>query len=54
MRTWVVTYVNKEYKRDLAVVVAPTYTMALLEFVLKYPDFEYTGILEVVGNECKS
>lgn len=51
MRTWVVTYRDAEFKSDVAVVVAPTYTMAIVEFMIKYPDCEYTGVLEVVKNE---
>lgn len=48
MKTWIVTYKDKNFKSDAAMVVAPTYTMALLEFVLKYPECNYTAVLEVM------
>lgn len=48
MRTWIVTYRDTEFKNGMAVVVAPTYTMALVQFMVEYPDCEYTGVLEVV------
>lgn len=54
MRTWVVAYRDAECKSDVAVVVAPTYTMAIVQFMVEYPDCEYTGVLEVIGNESVS
>jgi hypothetical protein len=47
----VVAYKDKDFNSDMAVVVAPTYTMALVEFMIKYPECEYMSVLEVVGNE---
>lgn len=48
MRTWVVAYRDAECKGDVAVVVAPTYTMAVVEFMISHPNCDYIGVLEVV------
>lgn len=54
MRTWLVTYVDKNFKQGATAVVAPTYTMALVQFMVDNPDCTYTGVLEVLGNEITS
>lgn len=48
MRTWKVIYTfDKEYFEEI-IVIASTYTKALLEFVIRYPNAEYKEIAEVI------
>lgn len=51
MKTWAVAYKDKDFNSDMAVVVAPTYTMAVVQFMIEYPDCTYTGIFEVMKSE---
>ena len=48
MKKWKVIYTfNKEYFQE-TVIIAATYTKALLKFVIKYPNAEYKEIAEVI------
>jgi hypothetical protein len=51
MKTYLITYTADKEHYDIAVVRATTYTKALLEFTLAYPNCEYTALIEVMGNE---
>ena len=51
MRTWLITYTPDKERSEVAIVEAPTYTMALVEFMRKFPDCEYTGVFEVEKSE---
>lgn len=51
MKTWVIAYKDEKFLSNMTVVEAPTYTMALVEFMIKYPNCEYMAVMEVVGNE---
>lgn len=51
MKNWIVTYSTDKVNRKVAVVKATTYTMALLQFMIEYPNCEYTGVFEVLKNE---
>ena len=51
MKNWIVTYKDKDFNGGAALVVAPTYTMAIVQFMIEYPECHYTGVLEVIGNE---
>lgn len=52
MKTWVIPYKDKDFNMDVAVVKAPTMTMAIVEFMIGHPDCNYMGVLEVIRNEC--
>lgn len=51
MKTWVIPYKDKNFVGDVAVVQAPTYTMAIVEFMISHPDCDYMGVLEVMKSE---
>lgn len=51
MRTWLITYTPDKQKSEVALIKAATYTMALVRFVMEYPNCEYTGIFEVMESE---
>ena len=51
MTEWEMTYTADREKYDVAIVTAPTYTMALLQFVIQFPNCECTRARELNG--CK-
>jgi hypothetical protein len=51
MKTYLITYTADKKHYDIAVVRATSYTKAVLEFMLAYPNCEYTALIEVMGNE---
>lgn len=53
MKRWIVLYKNEDFKNKFAVVYAPTYTLAVLEFMIKYPNCEYIKIKEARRYEGK-
>lgn len=48
MKTWLITYTPDKERSEVTILEAPSYTMALVEFMRKYPDCEYTGVFEVM------
>jgi hypothetical protein len=48
MRIWLITYTPDKERSESTILEAPSYTMALVEFMRKYPNFEYTGVFEVM------
>lgn len=51
MKKYVITYTNDKRNYDVALVSAMSYTKALLEFAMTYPNAIYTAILEVMSGE---
>ena len=47
MTEWELTYTADREKYEVAIVTAPTYTMALLEFVMRFPNCECTRAKEL-------
>ena len=51
MTEWEMTYTEDRENYNVAIVTAPTYTMALLEFVIKFPNCECTRAREIDGQK---
>ena len=47
MTEWEMTYTVDRENYDVEIVTAPTYTMALLEFVMRFPNCECTRAREI-------
>ena len=47
MTEWEMTYTEDRENYGVAIVTAPTYTMALLEFVMQFPNCECTRVREI-------
>lgn len=54
MKTWVIAYKDKDFNNDVDIVQAPTYTMAMLAFMISHPEHNIVGVLEVIKNESIS
>jgi hypothetical protein len=48
MTEWEITYTKDRNNFEKAIIVASTYTKALLEFMRNYPSTEYTNIKELI------
>lgn len=48
MKSWIITYTldKKNFENDI--IEATTYTMAIIEFMRKFPKAEYTNIKELI------
>lgn len=46
MIEWEMTYTENRETYSIAIVTAPTYTMAVLEFILRFPNCECTRVKE--------
>lgn len=51
MKTWLITYTYNKKDTEVVLLDALSYTMALVDFMIKYPEAEYTGIYEVIKSE---
>ena len=49
MTEWEMTYTEDRENYNVAIVTAPTYTMALLQFVINFPNIEYADARQVDG-----
>ena len=47
MTEWEMTYTADRENYEVAIVTAPSYTMALLEFVMRFPNCECTRAREI-------
>jgi hypothetical protein len=47
MIEWEVTYTADRDNYSAEIIVAPTYTMAVLAFIIKYPNYDYSMVREV-------
>lgn len=54
MKTWIIAYKDKDLNGDVDIIKAPTYTMAMLEFMIMHPEYNVVGILEVIKSESIS
>ena len=48
MKEWEVTYTEDTNNLEKAIVVAKTYTMAIVEFLARFPNAYYTEIKELM------
>ncbi len=46
MKEWEITYTADKHNFKTMVIKAATYTMAVLEFVTKYPQYDYKEVRE--------
>lgn len=53
MSKWRVNYKYNRHHFAAALVEAETYTMALLEFVVRFPNCEYFSLVKVEDNQYK-
>ena len=51
MKDWEMTYTKDRENFEATVVTAPTYTMALLQFVIQFPNCECTRARELNGEK---
>lgn len=47
MKTWVVAYKDKNNNGNVAKVIAPTYTMAIVQFMMEYPNCDYIAFFQL-------
>lgn len=51
MKKWVVAYKDKDFKGDTAIITAPNYTMAIVQFMVEYPECDYIAVLQLEPSE---
>ena len=54
MKEWKIDYKDAKHNGGSAVVTAPTYTMAIVQFMREYPDYHYEEVKEVTKDECET
>lgn len=51
MKTWEMTYTENRQDYEVTIVTAPTYTMAVLAFTMKFPNGECTRAREIENGQ---